>query len=53
MTYHQPAVGEQVGFFVCSGDCRNAGDGSRSPVRERSNVVVVTMPSDAGATFRF
>jgi hypothetical protein len=53
MTYHQPAVGEQIGFFVCAGDCRNAGDGSRSPVRERSNVVVVTMPSDAGATFRF
>jgi hypothetical protein len=53
MTYHQPAVGEQIGFFVCAGDCRNAGDGGRSPVKERSNVVVVTMPGDSGATFRF
>jgi hypothetical protein len=53
MTYHQPAVGEQIGFFVCAGDCRNSTDGSRSPVKERSNVVFVTMPTDAGATFRF
>jgi hypothetical protein len=53
MTYHQPAVGEQIGFFVCAGDCRNSTDGSRSPVKERSNVVVVTMPTDGGATFRF
>jgi hypothetical protein len=53
MTYHQPAVGEQIGFFVCAGDCRNTTDGSRSPVKERSNVVFVTMPTDAGATFRF
>jgi hypothetical protein len=53
MTYHQPAVGEQIGFFVCAGNCRNIADGSGSPVRERSNVVLVTMPTDAGATFRF
>jgi len=53
MTSHQPQPGEQIGFFVCAGDCRNTPDGSRSPVKERSNVVVVTMPTDAGATFRF
>ena len=53
MTGHQPAVGEQIGFFVCAGDCRNTTDGSRSPVKERSNVVIVTMPNDGGATFRF
>jgi hypothetical protein len=53
MTYHQPQVGEQIGFFVCAGDCRNSSDGSKSPVKERSNVIIVTMPSDAGGTFRF
>ena len=53
MTYHQPAVGEQIGFFVCAGDCRGRTDGGGSPVKERSNVVVVTMPSDAGASFTF
>jgi hypothetical protein len=53
MTGHQPAVGEQIGFFVCAGDCRNTTDGSRSPIKERSNVVIVTMPNDGGATFRF
>ena len=53
MTYHQPAVGEQIGFFVCAGDCRNRTEGSGSPVKERSNVVVVTMPTDAGASFTF
>jgi hypothetical protein len=53
MSSHQPAVGEQIGFFVCAGDCRNTTDGSKSPVKERSNVVIVTMPTDAGASFRF
>jgi hypothetical protein len=53
MTFHQPSVGEQIGFFVCAGDCRNSPDGSRSPVKERSNVVIVTMPTDGGATFRY
>jgi hypothetical protein len=53
MTGHQPAAGERIGFFVCAGDCRNTTDGSRSPIKERSNVVIVTMPTDAGATFRF
>ena len=53
MTYHQPAVGEMIGFFVCEGDCRNNWEGSSSPLRERSNVVLVPMPSDAGAFYSF
>ena len=53
MTYHQPAVGETIGFFVCAGDCRGRTDGSGSPVKERSNVVTVTMPTDSGARFTF
>jgi hypothetical protein len=53
MTYHQPAVGETIGFFVCAGDCRNRTDGSGSPVKERTNVVTVTMPGDGGARFTF
>jgi hypothetical protein len=53
MTYHQPAVGEIIGFFVCAGDCRNRSDSSGSPVRERSNVVLVPMPNDGGASYAF
>jgi hypothetical protein len=51
MTYHQPATGETIGFFVCEGDCRNNHSGSLSPLRERSNVVLVAMPTDAGADY--
>ncbi len=50
MTGHQPAPGEQVGFFVTSGDARNNGPSS---VRERSNVVVVSFPSAGGRSFSF
>jgi hypothetical protein len=46
----QPAIGEQVGFLVTAGDARVKDVRS---VRERSNVVVVPFPSDAGATFTF
>jgi hypothetical protein len=53
MTYHQPAVGEMIGFFVCAGDCRNRTDSSGSPVKERSNVVLVPMPTDSGASYAF
>lgn len=41
MTGHQPAPGETVGIFVCEGDCRNNSQGTSSPLRERSNVVLV------------
>jgi hypothetical protein len=53
MTGHQPAVGETIGFFACAGDCRNNTAGSLSPVKERSNVVLVTMPGPGGARFVF
>jgi hypothetical protein len=53
MTGHQPAVGETIGIFVCAGDCRNNHNGDASPVHERSNVVLVPMPSSAGAAFTF
>jgi len=53
MTYHQPAVGETIGFFVVAGDCRGRVDGSGSPVKERSNVVLVNMPTDSGGRFTF
>jgi len=46
MTGHQPAVGEQVGFFVTAGDERNSG---LTIVKERSNVILVPFPSDSGA----
>jgi hypothetical protein len=50
MTGHQPAPGEEVGFFVTAGDARNHGD---ALVRERSNVVVVPFPPDGGGRFDF
>jgi hypothetical protein len=53
MSGHQPAVGETVGFFACAGNCRNNTTGSDSLVKERTNVVLVPMPSAAGASFRF
>ena len=46
----QPSVGEQVGFFVTAGDQRAK---DVRAVTERSNVVVVPFPSDAGAYFPF
>jgi hypothetical protein len=42
---HQPAPGEQVGFFVTAGDARAKDIAS---VRERSNVVVISFPNGGG-----
>jgi len=53
MTFHQPAPGETIGIFAMAGNGRNVLDGSQSPVKERTNVVAVTMPTDAGAHFVF
>jgi hypothetical protein len=53
MTFHQPAVGEQVGMFVVAGDTRGEFNQDLSPVKERSNVVFFPMPSFNGAFFRF
>lgn len=47
---HQPAVGEQVGFFVTAGDQRAK---DVRAVTERSNVVMVPFPSDAGGYYPF
>jgi hypothetical protein len=52
MTYHQPAPGELIGFFVCEGDCRNNTDGTLSPLRARSNVVLVPMPANDNGSFQ-
>ena len=47
---HQPAVGEQVGFFITAGDQRAK---DVRLVTERSNVVVVSFPSDSGGYYPF
>jgi len=41
-----------IGFFVCEGDCRNNPEGSVSPLRERSNVVLVPMPANDNGSFQ-
>jgi hypothetical protein len=46
----QPNVGEQVGFFVTAGDARAK---DVRAVSERSNVVMVPFPSNAGAYYPF
>ena len=43
MTGHQPKQGERIGFYVIAGDMRN--DKREFTVRERSNIVIVTMPA--------
>jgi hypothetical protein len=50
LAHHQPAVGEQVGFFVTAGDQRAKDVRS---VAERSNIVIVPFPSDGGAHYTF
>jgi hypothetical protein len=47
---HQPAVGEQVGFFVTAGDQRAK---DVRAVTARSNVVLVPFPSDGGGYYPF
>jgi hypothetical protein len=51
MTFHQPEVGETIGFFVVAGDVR--GFNSNQKFQERSNVVLVPMPDGGGATYTF
>jgi hypothetical protein len=51
MTFHQPEVGETIGFFVVAGDVR--GFNSNQKYQERSNVVMVPMPDGGGATYTF
>lgn len=55
MVGHQPAVGEMVGFFVAAGNERNVTvpDPTQIAVEERTNVVLVPFPTDAGASFTY
>jgi hypothetical protein len=47
---HQPAPGEQVGFFVTAGDQRAK---DVRAVTERSNVVLLPFPNDGGGYYPF
>jgi hypothetical protein len=51
MAGYQPQVGDQMGFFVTAGDAR--GFSGVTSVRERSNVVVVSLPPGDSGTFGF
>ena len=48
LSTHQPAPGEQVGFFVSAGDARAK---DVHAVRERSNVVLVSYPGSGGHVY--
>jgi hypothetical protein len=51
MQGHQPVVGEQMGFFLTSGNAR--GVGTVTSLRERTNVVLVSLPAGDSGTFAF
>ena len=51
MTFHQPRVGETIGFFVTAGDTR--GFNSNQKYQEKSNIVFVPQPDDRGAVYTF
>jgi hypothetical protein len=51
MAHYQPQVGEQMGFFVSAGNAR--GVGTVTSVRERTNVVVVSLPANDTGIFTF
>jgi hypothetical protein len=51
MNHYQPQVGEQVGFFLSAGNAR--GVTSVTSVRERTNVVVVSLPANDTGVFTF
>lgn len=51
LSNYQPAVGEQVGFFVTAGNARQGANDY--VIHARSNVVVVSYPADSGAVFSF
>ncbi len=48
---HQVLPGEELGIFVCAGDCRD-GNADFSPVHERSNVVLFKLPGEQGGVFQ-
>ncbi len=49
MMGHQPVPGEQMGFFLSAGNAR--GEGGVSSVRERTNVVIVSLPAGDSGIF--
>ena len=49
MMGYQPRVGEQMGFFLSAGDAR--GNGAVTSVRERTNVILVTLPPGDSGSF--
>jgi hypothetical protein len=51
MAGYQPHAGEQMGFFVSAGNARNFG--SVTSLRERSNVVIVSLPPNDAGFFPF
>jgi hypothetical protein len=51
MAGYQPHVGEQMGFFLSAGNAR--GEGGVSSVRERTNVVLVSLPAGDNGSFTF
>jgi hypothetical protein len=51
MAGYQPHVGEQMGFFLTAGNAR--GEVSVSSIRERSNVVIVSLPAGDSGSFPF
>jgi hypothetical protein len=51
MAGYRPHAGEQMGFFVTAGNAR--GEGGVSSLKERSNVVLVTLPAGDSGFFPF
>jgi hypothetical protein len=51
MRGHQPVVGEQMGFFLTAGNAR--GVSTVTSVRERTNVVLVSVPAGDTGDFTF
>jgi hypothetical protein len=51
MAGYQPQVGEQMGFFLSAGNAR--GVGGVTSVRQRTNVVVVSLPAGDTGDFTF
>jgi VCBS repeat protein/FG-GAP repeat protein len=51
MKGHQPVVGEQMGFFVSAGNAR--GTSTATSVRQRSNVVLVSLPANDNGSFTY
>ena len=51
MMGYQPHVGEQMGFFLSAGDAR--GESGVSSVRERTQVVMVSLPAGDSGSFSF